>query len=140
MRIVIAPLANFPAGARKIIKVDSREIGVFRVGDDFYAVRNRCPHQGAPLCLGHLRHKIVSDEPGVMSVDAGAPLIVCPWHGWQWDAANGTAYAPGDPRVGSYGVSVTGGAALTGEQADAVRLVAETFVVSVENDYVVLDT
>ncbi|MET7331187.1 Rieske 2Fe-2S domain-containing protein [Nonomuraea sp. NPDC005650] len=131
--VVVAPLSAFPSGSRRIVKVASREIGVFRVGDSFYAVRNRCPHQGAQLCLGHLRQKTVSDAPGVVGVDDGPPLIVCPWHGWQWDAATGQAYAPGDPKVRSYGVSVEAGADLVGDQ-----LVAETYKVSVEDDYVVL--
>lgn len=132
VRFVVAPLSEFPDGSRRIVTVESREIGVFRVGDSFYAVRNRCPHQGARLCLGHLRHKVVADAPGAVTVDDGAPLVVCPWHGWQWDASTGQAYAPGDPRVRSYGVSVAAGAELAG-------LVAETFRVSVEDEYVVLD-
>ncbi|MEU4227797.1 Rieske 2Fe-2S domain-containing protein [Nonomuraea sp. NPDC026600] len=138
MRVVVAPLSDFPAGSRRIVKVTSREIGVFRVDDSFYAVRNRCPHQGAELCLGHLRQKLISDAPGVVTVDDGAPLIVCPWHGWQWDAATGQAYAPGDPRVRSYGVSVEAGAELVKPEGEEVRMVAETFSVSIEDDYVVL--
>jgi nitrite reductase/ring-hydroxylating ferredoxin subunit len=139
MKVVIAPLSSFPAGSRRIVKAGSREIGVFRVGDAFYAVRNRCPHQGAPLCLGPIRQKLVADEPGALTVDDGPPLITCPWHQWHWDAATGEAYAPGDPRVRSFPVAVESGAAITEEAAGAEPMFAEIFSVVVEDDYVVLD-
>ena len=54
MRVVVAPLHSFPSGERRIVEVGGRSIGVFRVGESFYGIRNRCPHQGGPLCLGHL--------------------------------------------------------------------------------------
>ena len=31
---------------------DGRSIGVFNVQGQYYALRNQCPHQGAPLCRG----------------------------------------------------------------------------------------
>ena len=40
-----------------IAKVDGREIGVILDRDtgQVHAVRNRCPHRGAPLCKGSVR-------------------------------------------------------------------------------------
>lgn len=141
MKFLIAPLTDFPVGARRIVRVEGREIGVFHVGDRFFAVRNRCPHQGAPLCLGRLLPRLVSSEPGVIDVDcARPPLIACPWHGWQYDVLTGEAYAPGDPNARTYNVAVESGDRLEGPCADeVVRYVAETFTVDVEGDYVVLN-
>lgn len=133
------------------MRVKGREIGVFRVGEEFYAVRNKCPHQGGPLCLGWIRPRLVGDQPGDVRVADGAPLVVCPWHQWQYDARTGEAYAPGDANALSYQVKVEPGSALAAESCDAsadgagdgagdgVKFVAETFPVYVENDYVVLD-
>jgi nitrite reductase/ring-hydroxylating ferredoxin subunit len=53
MRVVVAPRRSFPSGEWRIVEVGGRSIGVFRVGESFYGIRNRCPHQGGPLCLGH---------------------------------------------------------------------------------------
>lgn len=144
MRFVVARVDEFPAGERRIMRIGGREIGVFRIADRFFAVRNRCPHQGGPLCVGRVFPRIVSDEPGMFRVDDGAPLVVCPWHGWQYDMATGRAYAPGDPHVRSYDVSVEPGSAIAARLADEhaageERCVAETFPVSVEEEYVVLD-
>jgi 3-phenylpropionate/trans-cinnamate dioxygenase ferredoxin subunit len=134
MRFVVAPVSEFESGTRRTVRVGGREIGVFRVGERFFAVRNRCPHQGGPLCVGPLRPTLVSNTPGVIEVDESRLLIECPWHGWRYDVRTGEAYAPGDPHVRAYDVSVEEGGAV-GE----ARFVAETFPVSVENEYVVLD-
>jgi nitrite reductase/ring-hydroxylating ferredoxin subunit len=139
MRFVVSELADFPSGTRRIVNVGGREIGVFRIGREFYAVRNRCPHQGGPLCLGSLRPRLVSEVPGVVGIADGAPLVVCPWHAWQYDARTGEAYAPGDPHARSYAISVEPGAELAPGERGEVRFVAETFPVYVDADYVVVD-
>jgi nitrite reductase/ring-hydroxylating ferredoxin subunit len=143
MRFVVSRLEEFPPGERRIVRVGGREIGVFRVDDRFFAVRNRCPHQGGPLCRGRVFPRILSDAPGDFRLGDGAPLVVCPWHGWQYDMETGQSYAPGDPGVRSYPVSVEPGSAVVagldeGAMAEG-PFVAETFPVFVEEHYVVLD-
>lgn len=131
MKTVIARLADFRPDERRIVTVGNRSIGVFRVGDEFYAVRNRCPHQGGPLCLGRVFRRAVSDEPGRVRYTGEAPLIACPWHGWEYDLATGQSFiGAGEPRVRSYDVAV--------ERVPG-PYVAETFPVAVEEEYVVLD-
>ena len=53
---------DVPPGGRKIVAVGGREIGVFNLGGTFYALRNICPHRGAPLCRGRLRPLVTSPE------------------------------------------------------------------------------
>jgi nitrite reductase/ring-hydroxylating ferredoxin subunit len=141
VRFVVSPLQEFPPGERRIVRVGGREIGVFRVEDRFYAVRNRCPHQGGPLCVGRVFPRILSDTPGDFRLHDGAPLVVCPWHGWQYDMATGQSYAPGDPHVRSYNVSVEPGSLIAAELEGGAEgpYVAETFPVFVEDEYVVLE-
>ena len=72
MRVVVAPVDEFKPGDRRIITIGGRSIGVFRVGDRFYGIRNRCPHQGGPLCVGRVSPWARSSgpgEPGVKSYD-----------------------------------------------------------------------
>ena len=131
MKHVVARLADFPPGERRIVTVGSRSIGVFRVGDVFYAVRNRCPHQGGPLCLGRVFRRVLSEEPGRVRYSSEAPLIACPWHGWEYDLGSGQSFlGPGEPHVRAYDVSV---------ERRPGPYVAETFAVSVEEECVVLD-
>jgi nitrite reductase/ring-hydroxylating ferredoxin subunit len=136
VRFVVGPVSEFAPGTRKIVRVGGREIGVFRFGEDFYAVRNRCPHQGAPLCEGFIVPRIASPAPGVVEVVDAPPVVVCPWHAWQYDARTGQAWAPGDPAARAYPVAVE---RLEEGGGGEVQFVAETFPVFVDDDYVILD-
>ncbi len=51
-RYVVAAVDEIPPGARKIVTVAGRSIGIFNVDGEFFALRNRCPHQGGPLVRG----------------------------------------------------------------------------------------
>ena len=148
MKVVVAPVAEFAPGQRRIVEVGRRSIGVFRVGDRFYAINNHCPHQGGPLCLGRTVPWMTAALPGQVSVSAENALLKCPWHGWEYELASGRSYMrPGDAPVRGYGVRVESGGALgdaATPQPASGRVpgpyVAETFQVSVEDDYVVVDT
>jgi nitrite reductase/ring-hydroxylating ferredoxin subunit len=149
VRVVVAPVSEFEPGERRIVSAGSRSIGVFRVGDRFYGIRNRCPHQGGPLCRGHLLDDAVADAPGRPRISANPLRIACPWHGWEYDLETGQSFmGAGQAGVRSYGVAVQPGRSLLAEIA-ATRsgegelrpgpYVAETFEVHVEDDYVVLE-
>jgi nitrite reductase/ring-hydroxylating ferredoxin subunit len=145
MKVVVAPVADFKPGDRRIIWVGGRSIGVFRVGDRFYGIRNRCPHQGGPLCQGRIAPWTVSSGPGDFGMESEISLLACPWHGWEYDLATGQSFlGPAEPGVKAYEVAVEHGDAL-GEAGPArgERIpgpyVAETFDVHVEEDYVVID-
>ncbi|MYF91382.1 MAG: Rieske 2Fe-2S domain-containing protein, partial [Gemmatimonadetes bacterium] len=86
-RYVVARAEELPDGARKIVSVGNREIGVFNIGDRYYALRNSCPHKNGPLCRGRLRPLVVS--PGVYQIDYQQEGLVlkCPWHQWEFDLA-----------------------------------------------------
>ena len=49
-RHVVASVDEIAPGTCKIVSVAGREIGVFNVDRTFYALINRCPHEGAALC------------------------------------------------------------------------------------------
>lgn len=146
MRVVVAPVSAFLDGERRIVTVGGRSIGVFRVGEHFYAIRNRCPHQGGPLCLGHVLGDAVADAPGDARISADPLRIACPWHGWEYDLDSGQSFLGGAMAgVRSYGVGLERGGSLLEEATarPAARVpgpyVAETFEVRVEDEYVVLD-
>ncbi|MQA09897.1 MAG: Rieske 2Fe-2S domain-containing protein [Pseudonocardiaceae bacterium] len=147
MRIVVARAEDFAPGDRRIVEVDRRSIGVFRVGDRFYAINNHCPHQGGPLCLGRTAPWALSSGPGEFQVSEEHALLACPWHGWEYDLATGQSFlGPGEAPVRSYQVSVEPGEALTDDPDLRMAgrapgpYVAETFPVRVEDEYVVVDT
>ncbi len=134
-RHVVAMVDEIPAGERKLVKVAGREIGIFNVGGEFFAIGNRCPHEGASLCQGRIVGLVESDEPGSYQFSRRGELVRCPWHGWEFDIRTGKSYC--DPRrtkVRSFDLTVeTGGALVEGE------LRADTFPVAIEQQYVVID-
>jgi len=146
MRVVVAPLSHFADGDRRIVEVGGRSIGVFRVGESFYGIRNRCPHQGGPLCLGHVLGDAVADAPGRARLSGDPLRIACPWHGWEYDLDSGQSFmGSAMAAVRSYGTRVEPGGSLLdsvpARPAERVPgpYVAETFEVRVEDEYVVLE-
>jgi nitrite reductase/ring-hydroxylating ferredoxin subunit len=145
-RIVVGAVADFPPGKGYGVNVEGRGIAVFNIDGNFYALRDVCPHQGAPLSKGPVVGNLSATAPGCYVYDASQKRVRCPWHGWEYDLRSGqSSFDPKKNRVRSFPVSVEQGKALAAasEPDDAGRLpgpyVAETFSISVENDYVVID-
>jgi nitrite reductase/ring-hydroxylating ferredoxin subunit len=106
----VGALDDFEERRPAVVEVDGREIGILRWNDDVFAVRNICPHMLAPVCRGTALAFITSDERGKLEVDATRPVIVCPWHGWEFDAATGRAVCQGvDYKVRTYPTEVEEG-------------------------------
>lgn len=97
---------ELPVGGRRIVEIEGRSIGIFNVNDEFYAVRNRCPHKGAPLCRGMVTGLVVGDVYE-FEYQRDGEILRCPWHGWEFDLkTGGSIFNPHKMRVKSYQVSV----------------------------------
>ena len=106
MKFVVGKVDEIPPGGRKIVRISGRSIGVFNVGGEFYAIRNRCPHQGAALCEGKLWGVLKSDVPGSFEYDGSKEIIACISHGWEFSLKTGQSWCdPQRLRVRSYQVS-----------------------------------
>ncbi len=145
-RYVIAPISEVPPGARKIVEVAGRSLGVFNIDGEIFALRNRCPHQGGPLCAGRLSGFLQASIPGEYVYSRPGEVLRCPWHGWEFDVRTGQSwFDPARTRVRSYEASVIPGTALP-DQVNSPGLglvqgpyVAETYPVSIEEDYIVVE-
>ncbi len=69
-----------------VVKQGARQLALFATGEGVFAVDNRCPHEGYPLCQG--------------SVGEGA-VLTCQWHNWKFDLASGLCLM-GQDHVRSY--------------------------------------
>lgn len=126
---------DMPAGSRRIVTLAGRSIGVFNVGGDFYAVRNACPHKGAPLCKGAVTGFNSADRPGTVEVARDGEILRCPWHGWEFDLKTGeSVFNPNEVCVRKYAVSVSKPNGDEGPDMDdsAPQEAIETYSVSVE--------
>jgi nitrite reductase/ring-hydroxylating ferredoxin subunit len=134
-RHVVAAVAEIPPGQKKLVTVKGREIGLFNVNGDFYALANRCPHQGGPMCEGRVVALIEPSRPGEYKISRHGEFLRCPWHGWEFDIRTGQSWcAPDDMKIRQFKVAVEAGETLV-----KGPYVAETFPVAIEKDYIVID-
>jgi nitrite reductase/ring-hydroxylating ferredoxin subunit len=82
---------------RVVARVGGREVGVILVDGQPRGIRNRCPHHGGPLCHGRITGARFADAPYEHRWERDARVLVCPWHGWEFDLESGTALF--DPSV-----------------------------------------
>lgn len=72
--IVAGRLEDLPVGSRKTVELpNEREIALYNIDGEFYAIENSCPHKGAPLSEGILCDRVIE----------------CDWHGWEFDLRSG---------------------------------------------------
>jgi 3-phenylpropionate/trans-cinnamate dioxygenase ferredoxin subunit len=120
MKFVIGKSEEIPPGSRKIVRVAGRSIGVFNVAGQFYAIRNRCPHQGAPLCEGKLWGALKSDVPGNFEYNETKDILACIQHGWEFSVRTGQSWCdPKRLRVRAYTVNVEQSESLTPDMPTA---------------------
>ncbi|QIN83285.1 Rieske 2Fe-2S domain-containing protein [Rubrobacter tropicus] len=132
-RHVVGRVGELPPGDRKVVEVEGRSIGLFNVNGRFHALKNSCPHQAAPLCLGSVKGMTMPGKPGEYVWDREGEILRCPWHGWEFDILTGrSVFNPHKTRVRSYEVTVEPPA----EFGDEERV--ETYPVSVEDGLVVV--
>lgn len=75
----ICDAEQIPLLGSRIVRAPSGDIAIFRTaGDQFFAVRDRCPHKGGALSEG-----IVHGN-----------RVTCPLHNWVIDLTSGEARAP----------------------------------------------
>ncbi len=109
---------------RAIVKHGGRQIALFEVDGEIFAINNRCPHEGYPLLEGSLKKDC---------------KLACNWHGWTFDLRSGKALQ-GRDAVKTYPVERRGDEVwvdLTPEPLEARRRVAyaELGEAVAEHDY-----
>ena len=89
-RYIVAEVGDIPPGARRIVELNGRSIGVFNVHGRYVAVLNVCPHELAPVCRGRLGGTTLASAPGEWVWGREGEILACPWHGWEFDLLTGT--------------------------------------------------
>ena len=91
--MTVARVGDIPSGHGRQVTVHERWVGLFNLGGQYHAIDNLCLHRGGPLGQGMIEGN----------------KVVCPWHGWQFDATTGEASHNPNARVAVYPVKVEGG-------------------------------
>lgn len=92
--IPLAKVDDIPEGKGIVVLLpEGKEVALFKVKGQIYALNNECPHKGAPLGEGELEGCMVS----------------CPWHGWLFDVRNGACENMPGEDAESIAISVKNG-------------------------------
>lgn len=69
------PTSGLAPGRSKTIYAEGREVGVYNVKGEFFAIDNICPHAGGPLADGQIEGE----------------AVYCPYHMWSFNIKTGEA-------------------------------------------------
>jgi len=133
-KYVVALASEIAPGRCKIVNAAGREIGVYNIDNAFYALVNRCPHEGAAVCRGNIVGRPDSDMPGKYRLIQRGEMVRCPRHGWLFEIKTGRSWCDSTTRARSIPVAVE-----TGEELARGPFQAETVPVTVEDRYIVLE-
>jgi nitrite reductase (NADH) small subunit len=101
-------------GERLVTELRGREIAVFNLGTEYRAYLNWCRHQGGPICEGSLTGTVEATydrDSGETSLEwsRDGDVLMCPWHGWEYDVTSGECLSKRSVDLPSYPVEVQNG-------------------------------
>ena len=132
---VVAAIDEVAPGTSKRVSVGGRDIALFNLGGEFFALADKCPHESGSLCKGKIIGLAMADEPGKYKLFRDGEFVKCSWHGWEFDIRTGQSWCdPRTTRVRAYDTAVA-----AGEELVKGPFVAETFPVAIEQNYVVVE-
>jgi nitrite reductase/ring-hydroxylating ferredoxin subunit len=137
----VCKASELAPGGRRIVDCGGKSIGVFNVKGSYYALRNMCPHQFAPICLGTITGTSIPGQVGEYGWQKEGEIIRCPWHAWEFEIATGRSiFNPHKVRVKTYEVSVEASTdlATTGQEEEESEKQLETFPVTVTDGMVIV--
>ncbi|WP_435320749.1 Rieske (2Fe-2S) protein [Haloarchaeobius sp. TZWSO28] len=147
-RFEVCPADEIQPGERHITELDGFSIGIFNVDGEYFALKNDCPHQRAPLCKGPVTGTTKSDTPGEFNYERPGEIVRCPWHGWEFDIKTGESiFNPHKVKARSFEATVEpaedvatdgGGCDNCSVEIEGEEPPVETYDVEVEQDTVVV--
>jgi nitrite reductase (NADH) small subunit len=125
-RLPVGKVEDFRLNEFRTVEIPGGSIGVVRTERGFFAIRNRCPHQGAELCRGNVTSTLEPGE-GPFSYRPGMDHMVvrCPWHRWEFAIDSGIAVGQiTTKKVVTYAVEVEGDAVFVNRKSRAAMAAA----------------
>lgn len=102
----VASADELSDGDRIIVQVKGRDIGVFNIDGEYYAYTSWCAHQGGPACEGRITGTMEANcNPETRNIEKkwgrDGEILLCPWHGWEYDLKTGQALPREDVKLPS---------------------------------------
>ena len=85
----VGAVGDFELNVFRLFTLAGRPVGVVLTEQGFFAMRNRCPHQGADICAGRVSGTMLPSDPQEYRYSEETLVVVCPWHRWEFDLGTG---------------------------------------------------
>jgi nitrite reductase/ring-hydroxylating ferredoxin subunit len=69
----ICKTSDVKTGCGKGVEINGKNVAVFNVDGNYYAINDICGHRGGPLSEG----------------EVDGTTVICPWHGWRYNVTSG---------------------------------------------------
>lgn len=89
----VAEVGEIPDGHGALFDTGGLTVAVFNAGGRFFATSPLCPHEDGPLAEGWIE----------------GDVVVCPWHGWDFELRTGRCRVDPGLAIGVYDVRVRDG-------------------------------
>ena len=134
-KYIVARVSEVPTDSRKLVTVAGRPILLLNVKDEYFAIFNRCPHQGASLCHGVITGHASAKKVGEPELTRRGEIITCGNHGWEFNLRTGQSwFDPKSTKVRTFDSEIRSGSEIVQGPYKA-----ETFEVEVDQDYLVIN-
>jgi 3-phenylpropionate/trans-cinnamate dioxygenase ferredoxin subunit len=91
--VKVASTSELAPGQARLVNIKGKEIALFNIEGNFFALENACTHEEGPLAEG----------------DIEGHEVTCPWHGARFDIRTGEVLcAPAYEDAARYNVRVIG--------------------------------
>lgn len=91
-KVKVAKVSELEEDRGTIVDANGMTLALFQIEGKIYAINNSCPHANGPLGEGDLEENVV----------------MCPWHGWQFNVQTGENEEDPELKVQTYPVEVDG--------------------------------
>jgi chlorite dismutase/nitrite reductase/ring-hydroxylating ferredoxin subunit len=105
--IDVCPLDDLAPNASKVVYLEGKQVGLFNINGEIFALNNRCSHARGPLSEGE--------------INAAECSVVCPWHYGKFDIRTGQAIdGLVNKPVETYSVDIRDGVIWVGTKIKAI--------------------
>lgn len=85
----VGRLEDLPYRKIHAVEIGGRTVGIVRNDQGVFAIGNRCPHQGGPMCSGVVTGTMEPSEPDRYVYGHDGMVVQCPWHAYEFHLDTG---------------------------------------------------
>jgi nitrite reductase (NADH) small subunit len=94
--VTLCDLEELADGKVVSARIGKARLAIVQTHGEIRVFFGGCPHHGGPRDRGQVRSAITASKPGERILQPNTPVLVCPWHSYEFDLKTGSAVADKD--------------------------------------------